>query len=234
LSPSALRRGAGKEPGSAAALTGLGEIQRRNGEYNNARSTFGKALEYDAQYWPALLAMSKVGRAQGDNQISLDFLNKALAVSPENVEVLTEMAMLYDNLGQEAQAEPLYAKVATLRPDLPSAHNNLGFNYLLQGVTPTPSRHFPCHGPQAGNSRTHNNLGGLRLNGNEEKALQIFEKAVGKAAAYNNLGYIYMTQGEWDKAEKSFKHALDLNPRFYVRAQENLDRLNRMRSKPGK
>jgi tetratricopeptide (TPR) repeat protein len=43
-----------------------------------------------------------------------------------------------------------------------------------------------------------------------------------------------MSQGEWDKAEKAFKHALDLNPRFYLRAQENLDRLNRMRSKAGK
>jgi Flp pilus assembly protein TadD len=88
---------------------------------------------------------------------------------------------------------------------------------------------------EPGNTRTNNNLGAAyALNGNEEKALQIFEKSVGKAAAYNNIGYIYMTQGEWDKAEKAFKHALDLNPRFYVRAQENLDRLNRMRSKAGK
>jgi Flp pilus assembly protein TadD len=114
-----------------------------------------------------------------------------------------------------------------------SGFNNLGFNYLLQGrYTDSISAFSRAIAIDPDNKRTHNNLGAAyALNGNEEKALQIFEKTIGKAAAYNNLGYIYMTQGEWDKAEKSFRHALELNPRFYTRAQENLDRLNRMRAK---
>lgn len=223
-----------KEPGSAAALTGLGEIQRRGGDLNGARATYSKALENDDRYLPALLATGKVSRAQGDNETAKSILNKALSIGPENITILTELGMLYDSLGQETQAEPLYTKVVALRPELAFGYNNLGYNYLRQEryteAIATLSRALSL---DPGNKRTQNNLGAAyALYGDEEIALQIFEKGVGKAAAYNNIGYIYMTRGQWDKAEKAFKHALDLNPRFYSRAQENLDRLNRLRSKP--
>ena len=39
-----------------------------------------------------------------------------------------------------------------------------------------------------------------------------------------------MTQGNWDQAEKAFKMALAINPTFYAKAQENLERLNSLRS----
>ena len=223
-----------REPGSAAALTGLGEIQRRGGDLNGARAAYSKALENDDRYLPALLATAKVSRAQGDNETAKAILTKALSSDPENITVLTEMGLLYDSLGQENLAEPLYAKVVALRLDLAFGYNNLGYNYLLQEryteAIATLSRSLSL---DPGNKRTRNNLGAAyALYGDEERALQIFEKGVGKAAAYNNIGYIYMTKGQWDKAEKAFKYALDLNPRFYQRAQENLDRLNRLRSKP--
>jgi len=223
-----------KEPNSVAALTGLGEILRRKGELNTARTTFGKALAIDGQYLPALLATARVSRAQGDNAGAMTFLNQALASSPDEIAVLTEMAMVHDSLGQETQAEPLYAKVVALSPELAFGYNNLGLNYLLQerhaDAIATFSRAMSL---DPGNRRTMNNLAvAYALYGDEETALQLFEKAGGKAAAYNNIGYIYMTKGMWDKAEQAFTHALDLNPRFYLRAQENLDRLNRLRSKP--
>ena len=64
----------------------------------------------------------------------------------------------------------------------------------------------------------------------EEKALKLFEKSIGKAAAYNNLGYIYMTKGEFEKAEKAFQQALQLNPRLYLRAKDNLTYLQKRKS----
>ena len=223
-----------KNPNSAAALTGLGEIQRRNGELNQADAFFKKALEKDRQYLPALLATAKVSRAQGDNETALVILARTLELSPGNIEALTEKAMVHDSLGQETQAEPLYAKVVSLRPELAFGYNNLGYNYLRQErYTEAIATFSRAMSLEPGNKRTHNNLAAAyTLYGDEESALQLFEKSVGKAAAYNNIGYIYMTKGQWDKAEKAFKHALDLNPRFYLRAQENLDRLNRLRSKP--
>lgn len=225
-----------KDPKSASACTGVGEVLLRKGEFSKARDAFAKGLGIDKSHLPARLGMARTYRKQGDPEAAVEHLEKAVAASPDNIEALTEMAMTYDALGQELKAEPLYTRVVELEPHKASGYNNLGFNYLLQGRYPeavaTFSRAMNLETPTI---KMQNNLAvAYALNGQDEKALRLFEKTVGKASAYNNLGYIHMTQGNWDLAEKSFRHALDLNPTFYARAQDNLDRLNRMRNESGK
>ena len=72
------------------------------------------------------------------------------------------------------------------------------------------------------------------LNGEETRAKEIFIKTLGEAAAWNNLGYLYMTQGKWEKSEQALKKAVDLNPQLYMRARENLARLADLREKAGR
>lgn len=38
-----------------------------------------------------------------------------------------------------------------------------------------------------------------------------------------------MTNGQFDKAEKAFKQAIEEDSRYYARAKENLDRLRLLR-----
>lgn len=220
-----------KDPESTAAYAGIGEILRREGKLESAREAFGKGLDKDPLDVPSMLGVARTYGAQGDYKSAAEHLNKALARAPEDTEVLTELAISLDAQGQEPQAEPLYLKVIEMKPRLASGHNNLGFNYLLQGRYPEAISAFTrAVGIESHSLRIQNNLAvAYALNGNDEKALRIFEKTVGKASAYNNIGYILMTQGEWEKAERAFKSALDFNPTYYARAQENLDRLNRMR-----
>jgi len=40
--------------------------------------------------------------------------------------------------------------------------------------------------------------------------------------AYNNLGCVYLKQGEFDKAISCFEKAIEINPTFYIKAGENL------------
>ena len=70
---------------------------------------------------------------------------------------------------------------------------------------------------------------GSRSAGESEKALRIFTNTVGEAAAYNNVGYLHMTQGRFEEAEQFLKKAMTSNPKYYERAQENLDRLAQLR-----
>jgi Tfp pilus assembly protein PilF len=220
-----------KNPKSAPACTGIGQVLLGKGEFSKARDAFAKGLEHDENYLPALLGMAMAYRKQGDPEAAVAHLEKARAARPDDIDVLTEMAVTYDALGQELLAEPLYTRVVELMPHKASGYNNLGFNYLLQGryseAIATFSRAMSLETPTV---KMRNNLAAaFALNGQDEKALRLFEKTVGKASAYNNIGYIHMTQGNWDRAEKAFKHALELNPTFYARAQDNLDRLYRMR-----
>jgi tetratricopeptide (TPR) repeat protein len=74
----------------------------------------------------------------------------------------------------------------------------------------------------------HLNYGNaLRGAGKKEGAIQEYVSALkvgtksGKALAYNNIGAVYIDLGDYDKAEKSFRNAIDLNPRD-IRPHYNL------------
>ena len=74
--------------------------------------------------------------------------------------------------------------------------------------------------------RIKNNLAtAYALNGNRGKALKLFTDTIGEAAAHNNLGYLYLTQKKFDLAEEHLKNAIAISPRYYPKAEDNLNRL---------
>lgn len=221
-----------KRPESMAAAIGLSNILILEGKLDDAFQLLQDALENDENNVAALTLMGNIARNRGDLGRSLEYLNKAYQQAPNNPEVLTELAITNDHMGQErlTYAEPLYKKVVSLKPHSSAAYNNLGFNYLLQGRHQDAAKSFNrALSLDPGNKRAKNNLGAAYLlNNQSDEALKLFQDTVGQAAAYNNLGYILMTRGDWKQAEKAFKKALQLNPSFYVRAQENLDQLDHL------
>ncbi len=220
-----------KSPDSMDALTGLAETFELGQDPKKAIALYGAALEKDPAHVPALIGMGRTLRSQGANDQSLDYLVRAMKADDQTPLVLAELALTYEALGMEPLAEPLHREVVAMRPHLAAAHNNLGFNYLLQRRFEDAIAAFSrALNIEPENVCFKNNLGAAyALSGDEGKALQVFQTAMDKAAAYNNLGYLYMTDGQYDKAEKAFKRALDLKPVFYVRARENLDRLQVVR-----
>ncbi|BCR03458.1 hypothetical protein DESUT3_05270 [Desulfuromonas versatilis] len=220
-----------KSPDSAPALVGLAETFERGHDLKKATGLYGVALKHDPDHVPALVGLGRVLRNQGARDQSLENLVKAMQLEDRNPLVLGELAITYEALGMEPLAEPLHREVVTLRPHLAAAHNNLGFNYLLQKRYDEAIAAFSrALNIEPENSLFKNNLGAAyALHGDEGKALQVFQTAMDQASAYNNLGYLYMTDGQYDQAEKAFKRALDLKPVFYLRAQENLNRLQVVR-----
>ena len=228
------RKALDKKPQSTVAAIGLSKMLIRQGNLEEAAQLLKNILKNDEHNVPALLLMGSIARDRGDLTRSLEWLTKAYVESPANPVVLTELAITNDHIGQErlTYAEPLYKKVISLKPHSSAAHNNLGFNYLLQGRHAEAVKTFNRALALApGNKRTTNNLAAAYLlNKQTDEALKLFQNTVGLAAAYNNLGYILMTRGDWQQAEKAFKKALQLNPSFYVRAQENLEHLEHLHS----
>ncbi len=220
-----------KNPDSAAALTGAGNSFFRNGAFKPATQAYERALEKVSDYIPAMLALARVHRVQGNYSEAIEILSAALLIDEQNVGVLTELAICHDNVGRADQAEPLYRQVVSLQPTTSSCYNNLGFNLMLQGdYSEAISALRRSLSITPDNECAQNNLAiAYALNSNEEQALQLFSSASDKAIAYNNIGYLLMETGKLNRAEQAFKKALELNPRFYVRAQNNLDQLNRMK-----
>jgi tetratricopeptide (TPR) repeat protein len=79
--------------------------------------------------------------------------------------------------------------------------------------------------------KVYNNLGlVLAKSGRYEAALDAFMRGSDSAQAYNNLGCAYLAQGEYQKAAQSFNKAIEMSPKFYTKANENLKKIQLERS----
>jgi tetratricopeptide (TPR) repeat protein len=75
------------------------------------------------------------------------------------------------------------------------------------------------------NMRIYNNLGLVFSKiGRHEEAFEAFKKGKDEAGAYNNLGYVYMTEQSYAKAIEAFERAMELNPGFYEKANQNIQK----------
>ena len=214
-------------PDSQEALLGIAECLRKEQKNAAARGAFEQALSNDPNATPALLGLGRVSLALGDAKTAIQYLARAKDLAPDNPEVLTELALAFEASGKETLAEPLLARVTELQPNSATAYNNKGFNFVLQKrfaeAVPPLERALQL---APSDRLVLNNLGlACAMTGQDERAFQLFERSVGKAGAYNNLGYVYMTKGDWQKAEQAFNQAMTTDPKFYTRAKQNLDDL---------
>lgn len=221
-----------KEPQSVPARLGLGQAALAAGDYKSARILIDEVLVVEPDSVPALTARGRILSAQGQLDAAIADFTHALEKAPDNIAALTELAMTFDRMpARVVEAEPLYRKVLDLSPESAAARNNLGFNFLLQGRAEeavtilAEGLMFDTKNPRI----LANLATACLLKGDKAKALQVFRQAVGEAEAYNNIGYLYMTQSRWDEAESAFRKALELSPRYYARAGANLERLHELR-----
>jgi len=70
-----------------------------------------------------------------------------------------------------------------------------------------------------------NNLGVALSNLKKyDQALEAFRKGGTEAQAYNNLGVVYLKQGKFEQASDCFEKAIRIDPKFYIIANENLNK----------
>lgn len=220
-----------KDPDFAEAYVGLGKMDMQTGEYESALGMFAAANKIDPKLITALVGQAQALRFEGKMNEAIIKINEAMSITPDDIMVLNELAIIYDLMGRENLAEPLHREIVARTPDVASSHNNLGMNQMVNKQYLDAILSFmQALSLDQDNKRIKNNLAAAyALNGDEERALAIFTRTVGEAAAYNNIGYLYLTQGRLDEAEQFLRKALTANPMYYEKAQDNLDKIQQLR-----
>jgi Flp pilus assembly protein TadD len=113
-----------------------------------------------------------------------------------------------------------------LRPNESSLFNNLGVSLLLKGDYEEAVGSFnEALKFETNSDKVHNNLAlALCKLGRYPEAIEVFKKGGSEASAYNNVGYVFLMEGNYQKAMEAFERSLEINPGFYVRAYENLNK----------
>jgi Flp pilus assembly protein TadD len=194
---------------------------------DEAIDQFKSLLQKDQSF---ALAYEGIGRAllqkkeYGDAESN--FL-KALKLNPTLWKSHNFLGNIYDFNKNFEKAIWAYQAALAIKPDNGLLYNNLGVSYNLSGEFKKAVAAFKkAIGLKYTKSRVYNNLG-LALANLEQysEALQAFKQAGGVARAYNNLGCIYLSRGKFEEAIFCFEKAIEIEPGFYARANENLKKV---------
>ena len=155
--------------------------------YQQAWMAARKALECDERFVPALIALVKVSLAQGREELADSILSQAMTVDPDTAELhYLEGERLKDEPGRLRDAMAAYERAVELRPDYAEARMALGIQMLAGGNYPVALTHFEA----------------------AEKLVPTLP------AVYVNLGDAYRATKQWEKSEKAYERALQLQSKL--------------------
>lgn len=208
----------------------LGVLYLKANRFKEAHSYFNKSIEADRS------------RLQADKsgQVSAESLTEdEIAAVSEQIEADRESpAHAYNGLGVVAdlkgdhdRAQSLYTLSLEINPKAAITLNNRGYSYYLSNQWKKAERSYKSalrldpKSPQA-----WRNLGLLYARQeNYVSALTAFEQVMEPASAHNDVGYICLLEGKYDKAEFYFDRAMTLSPTYYEKAFENMKLTQRLR-----
>jgi tetratricopeptide (TPR) repeat protein len=154
----------------------------------------------------------------GRQRESIPYLEKAKQINPQDLNTLSTLGLLYDNLKMNNECDMLYKEALEYYPDNSLLLNNYAYhlaeNDMMLQKAKEMSRKTIDKEPE--NPSYLDTYGWILFKLKEYKdAARYIEKAVklnGNAVLYEHLGDIYEAMGEVVKALKNWKQAESLDP----------------------
>jgi Flp pilus assembly protein TadD len=202
----------------------LGQIMLQQGMFDAATTQFQDLLKRDSKSALAYQGLGQAYLQQNRLREAETVLAKALALDSSSWVSQNLLGLVYDQQQRHSDAIAAYNAALSLRPREPNILNNLGLAYALSGDHETAIRFFE-QALAAGSTspKLHNNLGVAYAHRKRlADALESFKQAMDEPRAYNNLGVTLLGMGDARVAVVCFEKAIELNPQYYEKANENL------------
>lgn len=167
------------------------------GDTTNAIKNFLTATEQNQQYFDPYLQLGMLYSAQ-KNPLAVEYLNAAITLQPMALEAYYQLALFFQENGNEKKAITTYQNILNIDPNHQFSLYNLGYIYLVylqdfaQGA---------------------------------EYFTRVIELNPEYAEAYYNRGYCYELSGKRELAKKDYQKTLDISAN-YPKAIEGLNRLD--------
>ncbi|MCG9575031.1 tetratricopeptide repeat protein [Vibrio tubiashii] len=209
-----------ENPNNIKVLEQLGILYSRNGDIEQGRSYFLRAVNADQlrfnngetletedlvtvksvaklkvdQYSPeyAFMGLGVAADLDKQHELAQAFYKQALSIEPESVKTLTNVGYSFYMSGDYRKAQRFVLQALDIDPDNEKALNNLALVYLAKGEI--------------------------------NRALNVFSQHMDKSEALNNVGYFLTLQGKPDKAIPYLQQAINTKPTYYKVANENLEK----------
>jgi Tfp pilus assembly protein PilF len=156
----------------------------------------------------------------GETSEAIKEYKAALALDPQNKDVMLELGSAYRHAKLFTEARELYEKLIAADPNNPNAYGNLGNVYLDEGDIESAVANYEKAAARTNNkeaaAQTFLNAGfQYAERGNQEKALTLYRRALeispNNALAYTDIGWSLLKTGKTQEAIEAFEKALKLN-----------------------
>ncbi|NMP14870.1 tetratricopeptide repeat protein [Thalassotalea sp. Y01] len=191
----------------------LGIIEVENGNFDLGKTHLLQAIFQDQKRLEGLGAIKEMNYFVPDTESPVDAYNVSGVI--EDMDRNFELARTYYHL-----ALKINAKSANIL-------SNIGYSYYLTGDLALAEKYFK----KAINSNNQFKRGWTNLGlvyarkGQYNRAIKTFKQVMPEHDAYNDLGYFVLLEGRIDEAEYFFKKAIDLSPRYFEKANINLEKV---------
>ena len=207
------------EPGSPKALSGLGIISHRRGDFNDAEYYFTEALELSPDFAEAHNNLGYILMNQGKFDEAANHFTQALRIRPDFAEAHFNLSIIFSRQGQSDKAFAHYNEALRIKPDLAGVQDS-GIKSVLtyKGTSEESIKYYTeMLKFKPDNAEAHYNLANALWSQNKlDEAVNHYRQALkikaDFAEAHNNLGNILGSQGKFDEAAIHFRQALRLKP----------------------
>ncbi|MBI3441422.1 MAG: tetratricopeptide repeat protein [Proteobacteria bacterium] len=210
------------QPNSVNGLIMLADAHMLKNETDLARTTLQKAVELNPKSVQARLALASYYARSKDYDGALKQVDEALKISPNDLNALLARAGLMAGKGDAKGAESALEKVKAEHPDNPVGYYQLGQFFLSQKKYDNAIREF-----EAALKKTKDTFQILTAivntnvsRGKPDKAVarlnEIIKGSPDHIFAHELLGEVYGLQKKYEAAEKSFRKAIEVNPKWNV------------------
>ena len=212
------------EPRNIQGLLGVGSIHRAKGNTDLADLAYGMVLKQQPRNAEALEGMGLTRLASNSRREAEKYLSEAVKADPKRWQAHNALGLLASQSGQYGQAIGHYEQALRVQPRNAECLNNLGYaKYQARDWLGALRAYDAALAIDPGyESAWMNKALLLARQGDDQAALAAFRRVMTEADAYNDLGYIHMTQGDVDGAYELFEKAIAASPTFHVKANENL------------
>ena len=154
----------------------------------------------------------------GENRNALPYLEKAIEVNPQDLNTISTLGLVYDDLKMNDECDLLYEQAFKYYPDNIMLLNNYAYHLSERGVKLQEAKEMSRKTieKEPDNSSYLDTYGWILFKLKDYKnAIIYIEKAIKQGkneTLYDHLGDVYEAQGEIVKALKAWNEALSLNP----------------------
>ena len=212
-----------KEPNKLDLKVAIGNTAVRAGKYDMAIQSYNNVLDSldknAKQRGDIYLRLGETYRRKGDPNNAIASLKKARDILPENVVVLSTLALVLDASGRWQEAKQVYDASLKIKPDDPVVLNNDAFIMAEHGGDTDQALSMAIKAKQLlpNLAEVNDTLGWIYLKkGMSEQAVDIFKGLVQKdpqASTYRyHLAMAFNQKGDTPHAAQEAQDALKYNP----------------------